>query len=112
MENKMTDNEIIKALEFCAEHVRNCAECPLNVTSLDHCSTRLAQNVLNLINRQKAEIERLDALNTDVFAGKVILQIKLENAKAEAIKEFQNTSRNRLIELYKKYYDIANPPKK
>ena len=53
----MTDNEIIKALECCSEHVRNCAECPLNVTSLDHCSTRLAQNVLNLINRQNQKIK-------------------------------------------------------
>ena len=59
----MTDNQIIKALKCCAEHVRNCAECPLNVTSLDHCSTRLAQNALDLIKRQKAEIEQYKDYN-------------------------------------------------
>ena len=86
MENKMTDNEIIKALECCSEHVRNCAECPLNVTSLDHCSTRLAQNVLDLINRQKAKIERLKKYDEE---RDIRLHARLtEQARAEAIKEF------------------------
>ena len=36
----------------------------------------------------KAEIASLDTLNTDIFAANVVLQIKLEKAKAEAIKGF------------------------
>ena len=93
----MTDTAVIKALECCSEHVRNCAECPLNVTSLDHCSTRLAQNVLNLINRQKAEIERLKGEVAKEFICFVGNPHKVERCpyleelpkvKAEAIKYF------------------------
>ncbi len=77
----MTDNKIIKALKECEEcHYYNDCE----------KSTRLA---LDLINRQKAEIERLkpfrdaayDALKTNYFA-----------IKAEAIKEFADLSIKRI----------------
>ncbi len=39
----MTDNEIIKALEYCKD-----------------CSANINSEILDLINRQKAEIERLN----------------------------------------------------
>ena len=90
----MTDNEIIKALECCSEHVRNCAECPLNVTSLDHCSTRLAQNVLNLINRQNAEI---DGLKSEARRYKqYYFNHEYDKLEAEAIKDFAERLKNKL----------------
>ena len=51
----MTDNDIIKALECCVH--QNCAECQLN--KLAFCMDALGSQALDLINRQKAEIERL-----------------------------------------------------
>lgn len=53
------DNEIIKALKNCISS-DNCYECPFrDVTNdLDECM----QEWLNLINRQKAEIEKLKNL--------------------------------------------------
>ena len=56
----MTDNEIIKALECCGEfhNKRDCLKCPYYNIKIA-CSIELKNDALNLINRQKAEIERL-----------------------------------------------------
>ncbi len=55
-EKKMTDEEIVKALEFCINNVCS-LKCPIrNDTS---CVQTLRIQALDLINRQKAEIERL-----------------------------------------------------
>lgn len=51
----MTDKEIIEALECCNTH--RCVDCPYGCDCLDH----LTGNALDLINRQRAEIERLKA---------------------------------------------------
>lgn len=52
----MTDNEIIKALECCPAHIK-CEECPMK--QKHNCMSKLNKDALDLINRQKAEIERL-----------------------------------------------------
>lgn len=56
----MTDNEIIKALECCV-NVKDvkCNECPL-IHSEKFCFKVLHETTLDLIDRQKAEIERLE----------------------------------------------------
>ncbi len=58
----MTDNEIIKALECCASstHSDACVFCPFNELKICEVeSNGLEKRALDLINRQKAEIERL-----------------------------------------------------
>ena len=102
----MTDEQIIKALERCYQH-RACCYC----NSLEECgSTKdLTTSALDLINRQKteidilirkketlrdevaeqqAEIERLREENTALDGANVLLTVTLQNARAEAIKEF------------------------
>jgi chromosome segregation ATPase len=55
----MTDNEIIKALECCAGNTEEkCRECPFHKLKIS-CIDGLERNALDLINRQKAEIEEL-----------------------------------------------------
>ena len=54
----MTDNEIIKALERCSTSY-NCGDCPYYCNAED-CPDPLMNDALDLINRQKAEIERLN----------------------------------------------------
>ena len=72
----MTDNEIIKALECIASDKDVlCKGCSYNKYYLNRCHKENAKDALDLINRQKAEIERLEDVN-----------IRL--TKAEAIKEF------------------------
>jgi hypothetical protein len=64
----MTDNEIIKALECCAQLHPRCDECP-DRHELNLCGLALKSQALKLINRQKAEIEQLkrDAKYSEEF---------------------------------------------
>ena len=86
----MNDNEIIKALECCK--TGDCIHCPKwkNEYISGECNDIL-HFALDLINRQKAEIERKDrilesyALQYGTATDKEVL---LKQAKAEAIKEF------------------------
>ena len=59
-QKKYTDEEIIKALECCVNGksiVEVCSRCPFFLDG--NCTDLLKQNALALINRQKAEIEKL-----------------------------------------------------
>ena len=95
----MTDNEIIKALECCSKP-RKCGECPY----LQECSNGktfgLETDALDLINRQKAENERLTEENKKVSAyigsgwGYVSFLEFVKNQRAEAIKKFAERLHN------------------
>ncbi len=79
----MNDNDIIKALEYCVE-CGNCATCMYKSNCID-----LPQDILNLVVRQKAEIERLK-LTYSLKIGEVQEHYRnqIGRARAEAIKEF------------------------
>ena len=90
----MTDNEIIKALECCI--APKCGECSIfNNSEIrrvpGRCIVTLEKNALDLINRQKAEIERLSSFVTEErcyeIAREMIPQF-VSQARADAIKEF------------------------
>ena len=88
MPDKLTDSEIVKALECCIgdEEGRNCFDCPLY--EIDDCQLTMCQSALDLINRQKAENERL---MRDVFTYQIRwakAESRETKAKAEAYKEF------------------------
>ena len=76
----MTDNEIIKALECCYKD--GCKECPLWECKGDCFEELIKHNVLDLINRQKAEIEKFERI--DHFAQKTIALQTAEIKKLEA----------------------------
>ena len=104
----MTDNEIIKALELHSAPQDACVnKCPYGRER--YCGSKMAKDALDLINRQRAEIEELKSdvamlkesnINLqDLYQNqkekvsrakqKVIDAFKtLETAKAEANKEF------------------------
>lgn len=80
---KMTDDEIIKALECCSidNHIGVCKKCPFT-DMCDEDEQALQKQALDLINRQNEEIERLlKAINDKhcVYEKRVV---------TEAIKEF------------------------
>ena len=79
MECKFTDNEIVKALECCKN--LNCFRCPFDGET--DCVHKCAEVTLDLINRQKAEIESLKEAYAiyEETTG-------LKWARAEAVKEF------------------------
>ena len=91
----MTDKEILKALECCStgETYADCEKngCPLYLGITMGCKyidkeNQLYSDALDLINRQKAEIEKLKG-STIVSNIMESQRIKRE-AKAEAYKEF------------------------
>ena len=94
----MTDNEIIKALVCCSnscdDGFAKCDECP-RFEEGSGCTLRTMKDAFDLINRQKAEIERLLKIIADKEDSCMGLatQLKITNellktAKSEAIKEF------------------------
>jgi SMC interacting uncharacterized protein involved in chromosome segregation len=67
----MTDNEIVKALECCLQEYGNCDDCPYKeyqcVSEKD--GNVFYKDILDLINRQKAEIEEKD-IEIDILIKK------------------------------------------
>lgn len=92
----MTDKEIIFSLECCDNG--KCSECSFAFKG--GCTLKLRTRALNLINRQQAEIERLESLvktqgieidELNKFANERLDKFTERydrNLKAEAIKEF------------------------
>ena len=85
----MNDADIIKALQLCFTLGR-CEDCPLYADGLfsqsrNACRAKLMGDALDLINRQKAEIERL---NTNMDAMVSEHKRLIVNVRTEVIKEF------------------------
>ena len=88
----MTDNEIIKALECCLPQngKRNCDDCPYAECEKG-CADKMIKDSLDLINRQKAEIEELKFKNLALSQNRITMPERLEivnNARDKAIREF------------------------
>lgn len=93
----MTDNEIIKALECCGSNgwgekdERPCDNCPMQ--DCEDCEVELPDYALDLINRQKAEIEKLKSEKEaiDDFINPLPFKTSFDFAKkvkSESIREF------------------------
>lgn len=61
-ERKFTEEEITKALECCSSY--DCDGCPLYSPTIN-CVILLPQKALELVNRQRAEIEKLKERNDE-----------------------------------------------
>ncbi len=90
-ENKMTEEEIMKALECCTQNTK-CPACPMWNTG-QNCMNRLYQYALDLINRKNAEIEEwkknCDELYKEMSERqKAEVEIAKRMGRSEAIKEF------------------------
>ena len=93
MERKFTDDEIVKALKMC-NYNAYCDNCPC----VGEC-WNVNKYAIDIINRQKAEIERLNKIRAELSKeienfsdiGKMYSEIK-----AEAIKEFADRLKEKL----------------
>ena len=83
----MTDTEIIKALETHLSDEGKCSECAY-LENIGSCVGIMHKDLYDLINRQKAEIERLQAHNSSMQSTLAKMSMGVEQAKSEAIKEF------------------------
>ena len=100
----MTDNEIIKALECCTdESYENCNECPYSIDA-ERCERmKLLEDILDLINHQKAEIERLKNEIQTTKDAYIMLQTKNEIIKSEAVKEFAERLKEKSFKTIRNY---------
>lgn len=87
----MTDNEIIKGLECCADyHVGACLRCPYEgeqENNIIFCVGLVRRDALDLIKRQAAELEKLRADNaiiSDVYI-KALEAFEAEKAEKESL---------------------------
>ena len=114
MTNKeFTDEEITKAVECCSDPCVICDECPLYCVGANCSSFELHRYALDLINRQKAEIERLKECPKCVYEyddevmeycvqGPCPNFKTVEQIKAEAYKEFAERLKNKWFD--ERYY--------
>ena len=101
-DKKLTDEEIIKALEchFNEELDKEpfrCADCPLYNDTSPSCSETLRSYVLDLISRQKAEIEELKNYVNRCKSGEEYRVKCLLEKPNEAIKEFAERLKSYLL---------------
>ena len=103
----MTDNEIIKALECCksSNDLTACWKCPalkLKDNICGDCSTKISNGImdatLDLINRQKAEIETAKAKAIREFAEK--FKSTLENLEANSPNKTYQTAMQDMLDYY------------
>ena len=89
----MNDNEIIKYMQCVIGNEVSCSECTYQkVLPFPSCRRMCAKNALDLINRQKADIESLKHRKTELQ----IRNQELQHEKSEAIKEFAKRLKERL----------------
>ena len=100
-ENKLTPEEIKKALECCGEIDDGCLHCPLYGSPAPECGMRLCRESLELHKSQQAEIERLQ--NDLVISRKETK--RYATRRAEAIREFAERLKS---EMYTVGFDIDN----
>ena len=97
----MTDEQIVKALGCCSKSswLNDCDGCPCYDETEDiqtsECQERLMKNALDLIKRQKAEIERLEKHVQTIVKMKRCIDLK---------KQVEESAINRLAEKLKEYY--------
>lgn len=85
----MTDAEIIKALEYCAD-ASYCCNCAFDDEgeSVSECTSKLTEAALDLIQRQQELIENWKAENTRVCAERDAHIVTNNFIKDKAVKEF------------------------
>lgn len=86
-DKKLTDNEIIKALEVCSDGKignEDCINCPYNYIERERpCCDCLMLDALDLITHQKTENENLKVENQSLRTAANSLKMHYEEAQAE-----------------------------
>ena len=100
----MTDNDIIKALKCCFNNDWNktkCNECPF-YNGGGSCVDELKKSIFDLINRQKAEIERLKFENLALSQKRITMFERIDivdNETKKTIREFSDKLKERAHNL-------------
>lgn len=108
LDNKLTDNEIVKALEYCSRQgiTSECERCKVK-----GCRSELIKLALDLINRLQAENEELKTENQILSQQRFNIFERIEYSdklKAEAYKEcIEKVKEIDLYQFIEEYYQNA-----
>lgn len=100
----MTGNEIIKTMQQCNGWNGRCLNCPLNSEGTN-CKEKLNSYALELINRQKTEIEGLKKELTEYKLQLKMSERTVDEIKSAAIKKFVHRLKDKVVQKYE-YTDI------
>lgn len=96
----MKDKEIIKALECCMSDNPPCTTCKYDgdTITVDECMGELMKDALDLINRQRAEIERLEETKNRLsYNLQAVLDERADHT--EAVKEFAERLKKKKLHI-------------
>lgn len=100
-DKKFTDEEIIKALEYCNVDNQDCDKCVLQKECESNpFHSAVAERALDLINRQKAEIEKLNEYIKRCKSGEEYWVKCLLDKPNEAYKEFAEEIKEEIENAY------------
>lgn len=105
----MNDNEIKKAFECCLKDI--CFECPLRdipYAEDNDCILTLLRSTLDLINRQQAEIAKLEEYIDRCKSGEEYWVKCLLERPNEAVKEFAEELKKRASRTFMTTYQDGN----
>lgn len=95
----MTDNEIIKALEYCqSETTENCNKCPLVFKGA--CQQECLRKALDLINRQQADLEF--AKNINALQMEELQKAQADNERLKKLLEEADVNYNKCAKRFYK----------
>ena len=85
----MTDEQIMQGLKWCYQVEGSCGDCPYRPDDIKKakCHDRLGNDVIGLIKRQQAKIDKLYQTNFNLIKG---IGDLVELTRDEAIKEFED----------------------
>lgn len=100
----MTDEHIVKALEYCVRYKNHmaCRGCPFSGGICEEDGLALQKHSLDLIKRQQTEIEDLKADKEALINGQLTMQKMYINAKSEAVWDIATE-----YEAYKEAVEVA-----
>ena len=78
-DKKLTDSEIVKALECCQKVLPNCRECPIEESQRIMCCDLIKGYAINLINRLQADRDNYKQIAEN--QQKIILDKAFENKR-------------------------------
>lgn len=104
IEQVVNDNDIIKAFECCKGEDIPCADCPY--IDFGQCQTYVASDALDLINRLKAEIEKLQHICAELSKeneeqDRAIINAlhRMKEIRNETVKEFAERLKGNCISV-------------
>ena len=106
MPDKLTDKEIVKALECCSTYKGKCTDCPAFVKVDRSKCKQVLIGAKDLINRLQAENERLKPFEEKIAEFKSHIRVEDMLVFASSLEEWLEFCDNLKAEAYKEFAEL------